>query len=88
MANHKSAEKRVRQTAKRRVRNRHILSTMRTYIKRVRVAIEEGNADEAQAKLKDAVSALARASSKGVIHRNHASRKIGRLTRAVNAIAN
>ena len=60
---------------------------MRTYIKRVRVAIEEGNADEAQAKLKEAVSALARASSKGVIHRNHASRKIGRLTRAVNAIA-
>ena len=87
MANHKSAEKRVRQTAKRRLRNRHILSTMRTYIKRVRVAIEEGNADEAQAKLKEAVSALARASSKGVIHRNHASRKIGRLTRAVNAIA-
>ena len=87
MANHKSAEKRVRQTAKRRLRNRHILSTMRTYIKRVRMAIEEGNADEARAKLKEAVSALARASSKGVIHRNHASRKIGRLTRAVNAIA-
>ena len=87
MANHKSAEKRVRQTITRRLRNKHVLTTMRSLIKKVRSAIEAGDASAAKETLKDAVSALSRASSKGVIHRNQASRKIGRLTRAVNAVA-
>ena len=86
MANHKSAEKRVRQTVKRRARNKHVLTSMRTHIKRVRLAVESGDAGAAQETLKAAVSALARASGKGVIHRNQARRKIGRLTRAVNAL--
>ena len=76
MANHKSAEKRVRQTEKRRQRNKHVLSTMRTYIKRVRVAIADGNAEDATERLKAATQALAKAASKGVIHRNQARRKI------------
>ena len=83
MANHKSAEKRVRQTVKRRLRNKHVLTTMRTYIKRVRAAIEEGNTELANSTLKSATQSLARAASKGVIHRNQASRKISRLTKAV-----
>jgi len=87
VANHKSAEKRVRQTITRRLRNKHVLTTMRSLIKKVRSAIEAGDASAAKETLKDAVSALSRASSKGVIHRNQASRKIGRLTRAVNAVA-
>ena len=86
MANHKSALKRVRQTVKRRGRNRHVLTTMRSQIKRVRAAVEAGNADEAKACLTEAVRHLSRAADKGVIHRNQASRKIGRLTRAVNAL--
>ena len=70
MANHKSAEKRVRQTEKRRQRNKHVLSTMRTYIKRVRMAIADGNAEDATERLKAATQSLAKAASKGVIHRN------------------
>ncbi|MGC6417835.1 MAG: 30S ribosomal protein S20 [Bradymonadia bacterium] len=87
MANHKSAEKRVRQTEKRRQRNKHVLSTMRTYIKRVRVAIADGNAEDATERLKAATQALAKAASKGVIHRNQARRKISRLTKAVAGLA-
>ena len=85
MANHKSALKRVRQTERRRVRNRLIITSMRTSIKRVRAALEEGNAAEASETLKAAVRELARAAQKGVIHRAQANRKISRLVRAVNA---
>ncbi len=88
MANHKSALKRVRQTAKRRLRNRHVMTTTRTYIKRLRAAVDSGNAEEAKEALLLAVSALDRAATKGVIHRKQASRKIGRLTKAVNALSN
>ena len=87
MANHKSALKRIRQTVKRRARNRHVITTMRTQIKRVRAAIESGNADEAQSLLGAATKALAKAASKGVIHRKQASRKISRLTVAVRKLS-
>ena len=86
MANHKQAMKRARQNDKRRLRNRQIVTTMRTYIKRVRKAVEDGDAEGADAALKTAVSALDRARFKGVIHRNQAYRKISRLTLAVNKI--
>ena len=86
MPNHKSAIKRVRQNEKRRIRNRQVVSTARTFIKRVRAAIDSGNAEEARAALPDAIKALNVASSKGVMHRNQAARKIGRLTRAVNGL--
>ena len=84
MPNHKSAIKRVRRNEKRRIRNRHILSTTRTFVKRVRAAISEGDAEAARAALPAAVRALNVASSKGVIHSNQASRRISRLTTAVN----
>ena len=86
MPNHKSAMKRVRQNEKRRIRNRHIMSTTRTYIKIVRTAIDNGNAEAAREALPKAVNALNAAVSKGVVHRNQASRKISRLTLAVNAL--
>ena len=86
MPNHKSAMKRVRQNEKRRIRNRHIMSTTRTYIKAVRAAIDSGNAEAAREALPKAVNALNAAVSKGVVHRNQASRKISRLTLAVNAL--
>lgn len=86
MPNHKSAMKRVRQNEKRRLRNRHIISTTRTYIKNVRAAIDSGDVAAAKEALPTAVNALNAAVSKGVIHRNQASRKISRLTTAVNAL--
>ncbi len=86
MPNHKSAIKRVRQNEKRRLRNRHIMSTTRTYIKAVRAAIDGGNAEAAREALPKAVNALNASVTKGVIHRNQAARKISRLTKAVNAL--
>ena len=58
---------------------------MRTSIKRVREALAEGKAAEANEKLQQAVRELTRAAQKGVIHQSQASRKISRLVRAVNA---
>ena len=83
MANHKSAEKRNRQRIKRRQRNLSHLSKMRTYIKRVRYALEDDNLAVAQENLPLAISAIDRARSKGVMHRNTAARYVSRLTHAV-----
>lgn len=87
MANHKSAEKRNRQRLKRRERNVFHLSTMRTYLKRVRKALEGGDLAAAQAGLPLALQAIGKAESKGVIHRNTASRKVSRLAAQLKKLA-
>ena len=86
MANHKSAEKRNRQNKIRNARNTHIRSTMRTYVKKVRLAVAEGDGEVAQAMLEKAVPCIDKAATKGVIHKATASRKISRLTKLVNAM--
>jgi small subunit ribosomal protein S20 len=86
LANHKSALKRIRQTRKRTIRNRYIRGTMRSFVKRVRLACEAGDKAAAQEALLDAVKKIDKASSKGVIHRNHAARRVSRLTQAVNKL--
>ncbi len=86
MSNHLQAKKRNRQTIKRALRNRHIRTTMRSHIKRVRTFIEQGSATEAQDALTVAVKQLDRAVTKGVVHRRTASRTISRLTIAVSKI--
>jgi small subunit ribosomal protein S20 len=60
---------------------------MRTYIKRVRSAVAAGENDSAKEHLEKAVSAIGRAASRGVIHRNTAARYISRLTKTVNKAA-
>ncbi len=87
MANHKQAEKRNRQRVKRRARNLVHLSTMRTYMKRVRKALASGDNDTAKKTLPLALRAVAKAVSKGVIHRNTGSRYTSRLTKACQAQA-
>lgn len=84
---HFSVEKRARQNIQRNVRNTSLRSALRTTIKKVVVALEAGDLDTAQAELPHAVRALGKATSKGVVHRNHAARRISRLTRRVNALA-
>ena len=84
MANHKSAEKRNRQRIKRRERNLLHLSTMRTYIKRVRKALAAEDIEAAKESLPLAIQAIDKARSKGVIHLNTASRYVSRLTLAMN----
>ncbi len=86
MANIKSAEKRIRQTAKRRTRNRYHRSRMRTAIKQLRSMIDEGRGDEARNALAGTLALIDSTAQKGVIHRNAAARTKSRLTRAVGAI--
>ncbi len=86
MPNHRSALKRLRQSEKRRVRNKAVRSAIKTAIKRVRTAIEEGKPEEARAHLGAVVRLVDRAVTKGVLHRNNASRRISRLTVAVNSM--
>lgn len=86
MANHASAKKRVRQTIKRTARNRNIRTNVRTSVKRVRVAIEAGDANAAKTALAAAVSRIDGAVSKGIFHRKTGSRYIARLTHQVNTL--
>ena len=86
MANHKSAEKRIRQSAKARARNRHIRTGMRTVVKQFRQAVESGDADAAREGLRKAEATLRRAATKGVIPKRRASRLVGRLARSCNSL--
>lgn len=86
VANHKSTEKRMRQTPKRRARNLRYLSTLRTYMKRVRTELDQGALDKAKETLPKAVTAITKAASKGIIHRNTASRYVSRLTKHYNRV--
>src|SRR5947209_14275741 len=83
MANTKSAIKRERNAEKRHQRNVAVKSSTRTFVKKARSSIA-ANPGEAQADIIAAISALDRATKKGVIHRNNASRRKSRLMKAFN----
>ena len=87
MANHKSAEKRVRQTVRRNEVNRRNRSRLRTQIKSLRAAIEAGDQDEAKTLLAKTVSVIDKAIQKGVLHRNAAARYKSSLTSTVNGMS-
>lgn len=87
MANHKSSQKRIRQTVRRTEVNRTRTSRIRTFIKRVDTAVEAGDKNAAQAALKDAQSEIMRGVSKGVLKLATASRKVSRLSARVKKIA-
>jgi len=79
VANHKSADKRARQTKSKTEINRRTLTSFRTFEKKTLKAIEEGNKEEAQTFFKIYTSGIARAAKKGIVHKNKAARKISRL---------
>ena len=83
MANHKSAEKRIRQTEKRTATNRARRSRIRTFTKKVEEAIATGDRAQALAALKEAEPVIMRSAQKGVVHPNAASRKVSRLSHRV-----
>ena len=87
MANHPSAEKRNRQRIKRTLRNRAVKSSVRSFVKKVRVALEAKNRTAAEKALLDAICALDRAASKGVYHKKAAARTVARLSAAVHKLA-
>jgi small subunit ribosomal protein S20 len=85
MANHASALKRVRQSRKRRLRNKSYKSTINTMVKKAMTSLEEKDTQGAQAYYKEALARLDSAVNKGILHRNTASRKISRLTKKIGA---
>ncbi len=82
----KSALKRVRQSEKLTVKNKSVKKHLKTLTKKVETEIAAKNNENAQSALKQAISEIAKAAGKGMIHRNTASRKISRLTKRVNSL--
>jgi small subunit ribosomal protein S20 len=87
MANHKSSEKRIRQTTKRTAVNRRRTTVIRTSLKKVEAAIASGNKTAAQQALKEAQPELMSGVSKGVVKLGTASRKISRLSARIKKLA-
>ncbi|MCY7297035.1 30S ribosomal protein S20 [Alteromonas sp. a30] len=87
MANIKSAKKRAIQSEKRRQHNASRRSMMRTYVKKVRAAIESGDKAAAEQAYADATPILDRMATKGLIHKNKAARQKSRLVAQIKALA-
>lgn len=87
MANTPQARKRIRRNDRRAEINHSRVSRIRTFVKRVELAIEAGDKVTAVAALTSAQPEMARGVARGVIHKNTASRKFSRLTKAVAALA-
>jgi len=83
MPNHKSAEKRVRQSEKRRTINRAHRTKVRTYIKKLRAALD-GKGEDIQKVLPETISVIDKSVQKGVLHKNAAARYKSRLTARAN----
>lgn len=87
MPNHKSAEKRVRQTAKRNAVNTSNKSRLRTQIKKLRTALAAGDKAQSTELLTPTISIIDKAVNKGILHKNTAARYKSRLTSHVNDLA-
>ncbi len=86
MAHHASALKQMRQSRKRKARNRRNLSQLKTHVKKLRAAVATGEAAAARTLLPETVAEIDRAAKKGVIHDNAAARYKSRLARKVSAL--
>lgn len=84
MAHTLSAQKRIRQTEKRRMRNRIYKSRMKTGIKNYLKTIEGGDVAAAEAQLTAIIKLIDKTATKGTIHKNEASRRVSRLTMKLN----
>lgn len=87
MAHHASALKQMRQSLKRKARNRKNSSQLKTQVKKLRSAIAKGDAEAAQKLLPETVGQIDKAVKKGVIHDNAAARYKSRLTRRINTLS-
>ena len=86
MANHKSSKKRILRNNKRNEINSNRISRIRTYIKKVETEISSENKDKANEAFKLAMPEIQRGVSKGLIHKNTASRKLSRLSNQIKSI--
>ncbi len=87
MANIKSAKKRILVNETKAARNKAIKSKVKTAVKKVEVAVAEKDVETAKTALKAAIVEISKAGTKGVYHKNTVSRKIARLSKAVDSIA-
>lgn len=87
MANTQTAKQNIRLTERRTQINRARVSRIRTFVKKVELAIMGGDIEAAKTALRDAQPELHRGVSKGVLHRNTASRKISRLSQRIKALS-
>jgi small subunit ribosomal protein S20 len=87
MANIKSAKKRILTSNKKAEANKAVKTGVKTAVKKVNAAVESGDKAAAQEALKAASSTINRAASKGVLHKNTASRKVSRLSEKVSKLA-
>ena len=85
MAHTLSARKRIRQTEKRRLRNKSAKSRMKTSVKKFNTAVA-AKQEGADTLLKESIGLLYKSATKGVIHKNNAARKASRLARKLNAM--
>ncbi len=86
MANHSSAEKRIRQTVKRTAVNTARVSRIRTFVKKVEMAIAGGDKEAAKAAFVAAQPEMQRGVTRGVLHKNTVSRKLSRLSTRIKAL--
>lgn len=86
MAQHKSTKKRIHQNDKRRIRNRHIRTTLRSALKRFEQTHEKRNAEELNALVDKTISIVHTAASKGIIHKNKAARHVSQIRRKINSL--
>lgn len=87
MANIKSAKKRIRKTIRQTEVNRNRRGRVRSFIKQVEEAVAAGDKDAAAAALRAAQPEIMRGATKGILHKNTASRKVSRLSRQVKALS-
>lgn len=86
MANIKSQKKRIRTAEKARMRNRAVRSELKTLVKHVHEAVEQGDADAAKAAASRAYKRLDQAAAKGIIHKNQASNRKSGVQKLVNSL--
>ena len=86
MAHHKSAQKRIRQTARRTTVNIARIGRMRTYVKKVEQAIEAGDRAKAQDALRQAEPEMMRTANKGIVKKNTMSRRVSRLSQRIKGM--
>jgi small subunit ribosomal protein S20 len=84
MANTKSSKKDLRRSAKRRIQNQAVRTSLKTYVKKVRTTAATGNADATTAAVNKVQSVLDKAAEHGVIHKNAAARRKSRAAKAAN----
>jgi small subunit ribosomal protein S20 len=87
LANTKSAIKRIRSDERKRIRNRFVRTSTRTYIKKVRALEAGGDPAQVAPAVKDAIKALDMAAEKGIIHKNNAARRKSRLMKMLNKLS-